>query len=386
MSSAPSSPGGPSREATAAHLRRVLHGFSPGFDAAQQSPSVYRVKVPLSRLSLPVFTRQVMIVFEATYLGRGDKVAWRYGFSVDGVPCVLESARSGLNLSIDAAVGDQDKADGMVQRVLDKLAAAQKVVIKGVISPQMPEQIQAGNVMITNQYAVLRGGYDYFREGAEQAYAGDGRRADQAPWIEVMTGRGSQEGWWNVLAMVSAYFSLFEHILIGCLPFTSFDPQTEDLARVIGGKWSDKLRYAADLGEPETARLFAALRDIAERFRNTYSHGAFGSGGRAAMFVRLPEIGEVPVTLGEFGVRPELWFVPATQDDFVYICEVFDSCDGWMANGLLAAGYHWVKAGLDFDFAPSFRAAASEARTQGRFEEFIECAEARYDALMNWEF
>lgn len=386
MGSAPGSPDGPSREATAAHLRRVLDGFSPEFDAARQSASSYRLKVPRSRISLPIFARQVMVVFEASYLGRGDKVAWRYGFTVDGVPCVLESARLGLGLYIDAAVGDADAADGMAQLVFDRLAAAQKVVIKSVISPQLPGQIQAGNVMITNQYAVLRGGYDYFREGAQRAYAGDGRRPDEAPWIEAMIGRGSQEGWWNVLAMVSAYFSLFEHILIGCLPFASFDCQAEDLTRVIGAKWSDKLRRVADLGDPDTARQFAALRDIAERFRNTYSHGAFGSGGKAAMFIRLPGMGEVPATLGEFGVRPELWFIPATQEDFVQICEVFDSCDDWMVNGPLTVGHQWVKAGLDFDFAPRFRAAASEARAQGRFGEFIEHATARYDALMNWEF
>jgi hypothetical protein len=211
---------------------------------------------------------------------------------------VLESAKSGLGLYIGAAVGDGDAADGMAHRLLDRIAAAQKVVIKSVISPQMPGQIQAGNVMITNQYAVLRGGYDYFREGSQRAYAGDGRRSDEAPWIEVLIGHGSQEGWWNVLAMVSAYFSLFERILIGCLPFTSFDPQTEDLTRVIGGKWSDKLRHVANLGNAETARQFAALRDIAERFHNTYSHGAFGSGGKAAMFVRLPGTGEVPAALG----------------------------------------------------------------------------------------
>jgi hypothetical protein len=287
---------------------------------------------------------------------------------------------------IDAAVGDEAAAGAMAERVLDRLAAAQKVVIKSVITPLMPGQVQAGDVMIMNQYAVLRSGYEYFREGAERAYAGDGRRSGQVPWIEVMTGRGSQEAWWNVLAMISAYFSLFEHILVGCLPFSSFDPQTEDLARAIGDKWSDKLRRIADLEEAETAKQFAALRDVAERYRNRYSHGGFGSGGKAAMFVRVPGIGEVPAILGEFGVRPELWFVPATERDFVHICEVFDSCDGWLDNGPLAAGHEWVKAGLDFDFAPEFRAAASQARAQGRVEEFIESATERFEALMNWEF
>ena len=384
MNSEPSPSDDPSQEATAVHLRRVLRGFSPEFGEGNQSQSAYRIKVPLEKLALPVFARQIMVLFGASYLGRHDKVAWRYGFTVDNVLCILESAKWGLTLYLDAAVGDDD-VERMAEDVLKRLAAAQRVVIKSVVSPQMAGQIQSGNVVITNQYGVLRAGYDYFREGAEQAYAGDGRHADLRPWIEALTGRGSQEAWWNVLAMVSAYFSLFEHILIGCLPFTSFDPQAEDLPRVIGAKWSDKLRHVADLDEPETAKQFAALRDIAERFRNTYSHGAFGSGGKAAMFVRVPGIGEVPATLSEFGVRPELWFVPATQDDFVLICAVFDSCDHWMSNGPLAAGHQWVEAGLDFDFSLEFRTAASQAIEHGRFQEFLDSTAERYDALMNWE-
>jgi hypothetical protein len=35
---------------------------------------------------------------------------------------------------------------------------------------------------------------------------------------DLIAGRGAMEGWWNALAIVSAYFSTFEHILIGCLP------------------------------------------------------------------------------------------------------------------------------------------------------------------------
>lgn|SRR5487761_177865 len=246
--------------------------------------------------------------------------------------------------------------------------------------------IQAGNVMFTNQYANLRGGYEYFREGCQLAYAGNGRLRDKAPWIELTTGRGSQEAWWNFLAMVSAYFSLFEHILIGCLPFSTFNPQSEDLPYAVGSKWSSKFKLVADLEDSETAKHFGALQDIAERYRNTYSHGAFGSGGKAAMIVRLPGVGDVPASLSEFGVSPEQWFIPAAQNDFVRTCEAFDSCDNWLATGPLAAGYQWVQAGLDFDFSPRLRAAAAQAIGQGNFDEFVSQAVAHDEALMNWDF
>ena len=372
-------------DATVAHLRRVLGGFAPGYGDAQLSEQAYKLDVPASKLPVAVLAREVMVVFGAADLGGQDKVAWRYGFTVDGVPCMLASTKWGLRLHLDAAVGDTDAAAHLAQRVLDKLAAAQRVINKSVLSPQLADQIQAGNVTITNQYATLRGSYEYFREGAEQAYAGAGRLADRAGLADLIAGRGAQEGWWNTLAMVSAYFSTLEHVLIGCLPFTSFDPATEDLTWVIGAKWNEKMKRVVNVNDPEPARQFAALHDIAERFRNTYSHGAFGSGGRAAMLVHLPDVGAVPVTLGEFGVRPELLFVPAVKDDFDEICSVFDSCDDWLANGPLADGHRWVSAGLDFRFGAQFRADASAARSQGRFEKFLSDTANYVDALMNMD-
>ena len=169
---------GSSYDATVAHLRRVLGGFAPDYGDAQRSEQEYVLKVPPSKLPVAVLAREVMVVFGAADLGAEDKVAWCYGFTVDGVPCTLASTKWGLRLHLDAAVGDADAAGHLAQRVLDKLAAAQRVVNKSVLSPQLDGQIKAGNVTITNQYATLRGSYEYFREGAEQAYAGAGRLAN----------------------------------------------------------------------------------------------------------------------------------------------------------------------------------------------------------------
>jgi hypothetical protein len=375
-----------SYKATVAHLRRVLHGFAPGYGDAQLSDQAHNIPIPPSKLAVPVLAREVMVVFGAEYRGKSDKVAWRYGFSVDGVPCMLESARSGLHLHIDAAVGDDDAAERLGQRVIEKMAVAQKVVSKSVLQPQLDNQIQAGNVTIINQYTMLRWSYEYFREAAEQAYAGVGRLADRVSMADLIAGRGAQEGWWNTLAMVSAYFSTLEHILIGCLPFTSFDPATEDLVSVIGDPLKEKMKRVMNIrNDPEAMRQFDELRDVAERFRNTYSHGAFGHGGKAAMFVHVPDVGGVPVTLGEFGVRPELLFVPAVKDDFDHICSVFDSSDNWLANGPLAFGHRWVLEGLDFRFDADFRTAAAAALGQGRFDAFLRAATIRADAVRNWE-
>jgi hypothetical protein len=348
MSSLSTAQSGASYEATVAHVRRVLNGFTPDYGGARLGQQAYEFRVPSSKLGVDVLAREVMLVFGAVDLGAEDWVAWCYGFTVHGVPCNLASTQSGVWLGLDTGVGDGGAAERLAQHVLDRLAAAERVVNKSLLLPQLSDQIRAGNVTITNQYAALHASYEYFREGAEQSYAGAGQRP--ATIVDAVAGRGAEEAWWNTLAMVSAYFSALEHVLIGCLPFTGFDPVTEDLTSLIQAKWNEKMKRVVSVNDPEAARQYAALRDIAERFRNTYSHGAFGRAGTASMSVYLPDVGEVPVSLGEFGVRPELLFVPAIKEDFDYICGVFDSCNDWLTNGLLADGYRWVLVGLDFPF------------------------------------
>lgn len=185
--------------------------------------------------------------------------------------------------------------------------------------------------------------------------------------------------------MVSSYFSTLEHVLIGCLPFTSFDPATENLTWLIGAKRNEKMQQVVDLSDPETGKHFAALREIAEQFRKTFSRGAFGRDEGASMMVHLPRVGDVSVTLDEFRVRPELLFVPAVKDDFDKICAVFDSCDDWLANGPLADGHRWVAAGPDLHFDARFRPNSATARREGRFEDFLNDEALNVDAVMNWE-
>jgi hypothetical protein len=309
-----SSRSGPAYEATVALLRQVLRGFSPEFDDAQLPKQMCVFQVPSSKLPTTILAREVMVVFGAVDLGQ-EVADWQYGFTVDDVLCVLASIRWRLRLYLD--LNDADAAKQLAERVIDRLAAAQRVVNKSLsalLKSLLPAAIEAGEVTITNQYVTLRGSYEYFRSAAEQAYAGTGRLAGTVMWADMFAGRGAQEGWWNTHAMVSSYFSMLEHVLVGCLPFTSFDPANGNLRLVIRDSWHDKMRRLVKLNNAELPRWFGKLCSIGDRVRNMYSHGTFDPKGRAAaMSVELPDVGPVPVAVGEFGARPELLFVAGGQ-------------------------------------------------------------------------
>ena len=164
-----------------------------------------------------------------------------------------------------------------------------------MLRPQLDSQIQTGNVTITNQYGSLRGGYEFFREGARRAYAGHGRLAPDNFLVDLIPAPKARRVGGTPWQWCRPTSRLLEHVLIGCLPFTSFDPTTEDLVSVIEDPLKKKMKRVMNTdNDPEAMRQFNALRDIVDRFRNTYSHGAFGHGAKAAMFVQVPDVGAVP--------------------------------------------------------------------------------------------
>jgi hypothetical protein len=384
--SSPSNPrSGPAYKRTAAQLLRVLRGFSPEFDDAQLPKPMCVFPVPRSTPLTAILAREVMMVFGAVDLGQ-DVEDWQYGFTVDDVPCVLACVRRRLHVALD--LDDADAAKQLAERVVDRLGAGQRVVNKSLsarLKSRLPPAIEAGEVTMVNQYVTLRGSYEYFRSGAEQAYAGSGRLADSLMWADMFAGHGAQEGWWNTHAMATAYFSMLEHVLVGCLPFTSFDPANGNLRTVIvTDSWHEKMSRVIKLNNADLPSWFGELCDIGHRVRNMYSHGTFNAkGGAAAISVELPDVGPVPVAVGEFGASPELLFVGGDKDYFDHICAVFDTCDGWLTNGPLADGYKWVLEGLEFRFDAQFRADAADARNKGRFDEFLSAASIRMDDEMN---
>jgi hypothetical protein len=192
------------------------------------------------------------------------------------------------------------------------------------------------------------------------------------------------EGWWNTFAMVVAYFSLFEHTLVGCLAFAEFDPGKETVTNFISSNWSDKFRRIFDLnGDSEASRKFNSLRSVADSYRNTYGHGGFDKAGSTVAF-QIPGIGAVPATLSNIRNTPQADFVPAVEEDFEAICQTFDELGSWLANGKLKNALKWIKGGLDYRFDAQFRRLIETFESD--FDEFVDVMAHRVDVAVNMDW
>ena len=117
----------------------------------------------------------------------------------------------------------------------------------------------------------------------------------------------------DMIAAISAYISLVEHVLVLALAFSGFDPAKDDLTDVIGLRWGDK--FDRLLGkEGDAARYRQRLTDVVERWRNLYSHGGFEKGHGATIYLHTPGVGAVPVGLTSVRSSPLFSFIPAASE------------------------------------------------------------------------
>jgi hypothetical protein len=351
--------------ATRERLQRVMRGFetlsgdTAGYARVIGRP-YQRFMLDRKKFPVPAILRVVFDILGYENLGRAEKLAWEYTFSFEGSSCSLAFEKFGLRLYVSA---DAKPDPSIVEkRIAKALHAGQQVVERGFLKPLGLDQMRKGNITVRNQYGNLYRAYEYFREGAVIAYAGAGRLMKTPPpgggfWLMPK----EDEAWWNIFAMVMAYFSLFEHVLVGCLAFSGFDPEAESVNDFIGKNWGEKFKRIFDVSIDRTAnRRYLALKEVAEAYRNTYGHGGFDKKSSTVYF-HIPGVGAVPGNLTAIRATPHFGFVPTSADDFGAICRLFDDTDTWLSSGPLANALTWITGGLDYRFDAKFREQLHEA-------------------------
>ena len=244
--------------------------------------------------------------------------------------------------------------------------------------------------MIANQYGLLRGAYEYFRDRAEATYqqVRSPSGEDKASLRQIMEGaiqsmQKEREGWWNAFAMITAYFSLFEHLLVGCLSFSELAAGNGQLRKFLGDTWGDKYKAVFRPLDPPATQRFHDLTGLAEDLRNPYSHGGHDKEG-ATMFFALPGIEPIPAVLTDIRKKPQFGFAPVSADRYPEVCRAMDRVDEWLATGKFADAIKWMHAGLAIRFDDEFR---QDLRKHSQdFELFLEGQGYWADRASNMEW
>ncbi len=249
-----------------------------------------------------------------------------------------------------------------------------------MIEPLVTKQIEDGNVTIVNSLALLTAQYDFFRKKAKQSFSKRTsarvlKKNGEAKAVARLNSnfKFELEGSYYAAAMIDAYFSRLEHLLVVVLPFAGFDPKNDNLQRIIGSFWSDKYKRVLDIQSDAKAKEFYdRLIDIKEKYRNPLSHGLFKKDG-ASLFFHMPVVGAIPIYLSQFDPSIHYSVFPLVQSPFREICELLDSFDKYLRSGALRYAIEFAEAGLDIAFDAKSRTSYDAAMKSAKsFEEFLQ--------------
>lgn len=330
-------------------MRDKLKDFEPPTEAFR-SPG-RSIAITLDRLPVPRLVQWAMTwALGAPDHGKDEKRAWLTTFEYKGIPCSLGLYKFGMRLFVGI---DTDDADTLADEIVKRIDQAIRVAEGDILTDFAEAQMQAGNVTVQNQYGTFHGLYWHFRDRLPDAESPD--EVDDAEHIDRLVRRMNaalarqSDHFYASVALVNAYFSLLEHLLVLLWPFVSYRPGVDDVESMIKSRWSDKFKtvFAVE-NDPDAKRVYDRLRNVAEEYRNTYAHGGFDK-RRGALFVHFPG-GAIPASLSESRRRIRTSFFPIAEPDVDEILSVLDETDEWFKSGPAAYGMMFAESGIDVPF------------------------------------
>ena len=321
--------------------------------------------------------------------GPGEKFLWGVLLRAEGHLISLSHRKFGLRGSIGAlgTVPDTQTIRRLVGKLMQSIQTTEKYLeVFGA------SQLREGNVTVPNRFGRLSSRYEFFRTHAKTSFESpppppkhlefdsDGHPTS----TEFYWFKPEIEGGYFAIAMMDAYFSRLEHLLVLFLPF--LNRPSPPLLDFIGSTWDAKLLQVMDIAVPANKKLYDALKALKERQRNVFAHGDFEKQG-ASLYFHVPEMCAVPVALSAHSRSAVFGFHDVHIDSFQEICEIFDKVDDCLKNTSCYYGWAFAESGLDVSFGKKSRADYAAAMAdQNTFNAYLDRMSYYADQAANMDF
>jgi hypothetical protein len=268
---------------------------------------------------------------------------------------------------------DAAPVPALAKEMLRALLKAMRIVAK-LMEPVARTQIAVGNVTIENSFCKLDNMYGYFRQQANRRFTEKPRQEN--PKVEDLgkllsdAYQKKAAGAYNTMAMIDAFFSRLEHLLVILLAFSEPAANKPDLLKEIGGFWSDKFKRIFPFDRFSEAKLLHdRLSELREKRRNPIAHGNFQKDGKSLYF-HFGSAGAISCAFSE--PRPNSFIFLADKDDFDNACALFDEMDEFIAESPLKFGLLYAKSGLNVAYDAESTARYHRAATsEESFNDFL---------------
>lgn len=241
-----------------------------------------------------------------------EKVKWEIPIFYKDRSFVLAHRKLGFTISTYLEREDDKKLAAEVITLINKATP----LTEGFVQELMSHKVGAGLITIENDFADILGRYFFFRGKTSQ---------------EIKLNSKSKAGFYYMLSMIDAYFSLLEHLLVLLLPFMKHvDMKSTDLENFIGSNWKVKFNIVFDTKNNSTAlKHMAKLNEIKEQIRNPASHGNFLKKG-SSFYVHMDNLGAIPFTLTRSKTDVNYSFDDNSEIAFKNIINEFGAFDTYL--------------------------------------------------------
>jgi hypothetical protein len=351
-------------------LIKKLSGFSGDVPAGVSSWNMAASRPAREEFPVPgLVLLALRNIMGFSWSGPGEKVAWSVYCMFDGVPLAFEHRKFGFTICYPTgAMVDLERVRGQLRSALNAL--------EDWLEPYARQLADDGHATIVNRDKEFYCRYRFFRELADEEYAEAQvpPRRRKAPKRAAKKGqkgeaaksvircleddlnhrlRHEHNGVFHSTAMVDAYFSRLEHLLVLLRAFTGKPLAKGELITLLAASWDEKLKMLVDVtSDRQTELLYSRLKRLKERVRNPFAHGGMEN-DRGSINIHMPGIGAVPANFSKIRESVRFNFIPIEADDHKSACDLFDQVDALLKNGNLDRPFRLVDAGVDAAFDPN---------------------------------
>lgn len=361
-----------------ATLKNILKGFS-----YSEESNIYQneTRVNVERKYLPIpqlifFLLNKAMKYKLGY--RYDKMHWILYFLYENKKCAIALEKFGLTLYLE------NKDD--YENIIKKINKAVDYIEKKILQDYAKEQMQNGNLTISNHFNQLSNMYYYFKEEANKIYSKkepDFNIDDMSILLNSMMTK-KNTGFYNTFSMVEAYFSRFEHFLAYCLFFNT--DRTINIYDFYKKDFSEKFKIIFPLNIQRNQLFYDEINIIKEKYRNTFSHGMFSKNGEPFYF-QLDNAGMIPANLSKFKDSPHFNFVPTDEIKYEEIYKQFDKIDNWLEYESSQFAWKYAESGLSLSFSNDFFNKVSPyLKYIEDFQEFINTEQSYRTMIENVDY
>ncbi len=296
--------------------------------------------------------QQDMVFFMLVYLKGFDyeyqpmeKVLWEVTFKYQGINFCFTVRKFGFRL-----ISETDD-ESIVKSLIKKINGALKIV-DNLMSPVLKEIVNKGDITFSNESALLRDRYLYFKEKAHNLYNQNEYEVETTDKISYKhfhkKAQRNKEAFFYTQAMLDAYFSYQEHLMVLLLPFSDFDKNSESISIFIADTWTMKFtKVFKPSRKPEVMKYFDKLQSIKEKHRNKFAHGGFEKKD-GSLLAKVDGVGFIPVSMTR---QNHFSLINKNEETFMEVCQVIEQFETYLfKDNEWARAMRIIKSGMNMFF------------------------------------